>query len=152
VFSSSSFSSLLSSSTFDDVFSSFLCLFVCLFVCSFLLLVVLVTVHLFSLTGESIVASRVPFLSILNYMSMDEITESMFVFLLFLELSLRLLFLSIVVHSWLLVCCKSSCLLHILSLYSFFLFFIEFSSFFSKFLAVSVEHKDSLSYWSSPLP
>jgi hypothetical protein len=44
------------------------------------------------------IASRVPFMSILNSMSMEEIIESIVVLLLFVELGLRLLFLSIVIH------------------------------------------------------
>jgi hypothetical protein len=102
-------------------------------------------------TGESILASSVPFVSMLSSTSIEEMIESMIVLLFVLDLGLQFLFVSIVVHPWSLVC-LSSCLLHIFLSYSFFLFFFEFSTDFSKLTAVLVDPKETLSYWSSPLP
>jgi hypothetical protein len=49
------------------------------------------TMHMFSCIGESIFASSVPFVSILNHISIEEIIELKVVLLLILDLGLRLL-------------------------------------------------------------
>jgi hypothetical protein len=109
------------------------------------------TMHLFSRTGESIFASSVPFVSMLNSTSIEEIIKLIVVLLSILDLGLWLLFVSIVVHPWSLVY-LSSCLLHIFTSYSFFLFLLEFSIDFFKLFTVLVDPIDSLLYWSSTLP
>jgi hypothetical protein len=104
--------------------------------------------HRFLRIGESILASRVPFVSMLNSTLIEEIIELIVVLLFVLDLGLRLLFVSIVVHPWSLVCfsSSSSCLLHIFASYSFFLFLLEFFVDFFKVRTFLVEPKDSLSY------
>jgi hypothetical protein len=129
--------SFLSSSSVDFVTVLCSCLVI---VHAFFLLYTFLsgTMHQYLRIGESIFASSVPFVSMLNSTSIEEIIEPIVVLLFVLDLGLWLLFVSIVVHLWPLVC-LSSCLLHIFTSYSFFLFLLEFSIDFFNLFTVLVD-------------